>query len=268
MTVFLKIAAVLLLVAGNAFFVAAEYALVTARRTGLVELAREGNRRARIALRIIDDPSLHRHGAARDHRVLHRPRCDRRAARRALPRPCAGADRLLHPRLRRRDIPARHARRARAQGARAHEERNPRSLERAPPRGVYIVTYPLVWILQRSANPFTSMFGSSRACRSRDRGRGGDTDDGRGGRGHGRHPRGRRGDALQGLRLRGQGGARGHGPAARGGRDLHRPASAGVSRGGHRLPVHPLSGLPRLARRRARLLHVRDLFRRSTTRHR
>jgi len=55
-TVFLKIAAVLLLVAGNAFFVAAEYALVTARRTGLVELAREGNRRARIALRIMDDP--------------------------------------------------------------------------------------------------------------------------------------------------------------------------------------------------------------------
>jgi putative hemolysin len=55
-TVFLKLVAVLLLVAGNAFFVAAEYALVTARRTRLAELAGEGNRRARMALRIMDDP--------------------------------------------------------------------------------------------------------------------------------------------------------------------------------------------------------------------
>jgi putative hemolysin len=55
-TVFLEIVAVLLLVAGNAFFVAAEYALVTARRTRLLELSGEGNRRARMALRIMDDP--------------------------------------------------------------------------------------------------------------------------------------------------------------------------------------------------------------------
>jgi putative hemolysin len=55
-TVFLEMVAVLLLVAGNAFFVAAEYALVTARRSRLLELAAEGNRRARIALRIMDDP--------------------------------------------------------------------------------------------------------------------------------------------------------------------------------------------------------------------
>ena len=56
MTIFLEIVAVLLLVAGNAFFVAAEYALVTARRTRLMELAHEGNRRAKIALRIMDSP--------------------------------------------------------------------------------------------------------------------------------------------------------------------------------------------------------------------
>ena len=56
MTVFLQILAVLLLVAGNAFFVAAEYALVTARRTRLMELAHDGNRRASMALRIMDDP--------------------------------------------------------------------------------------------------------------------------------------------------------------------------------------------------------------------
>jgi putative hemolysin len=55
-TIFLEIAAVFLLVAGNAFFVAAEYALVTAKRTRLMELAHEGNGRAKIALRIMDDP--------------------------------------------------------------------------------------------------------------------------------------------------------------------------------------------------------------------
>src|SRR5919109_247631 len=48
---------VLLIVLGNAFFVAAEYALVTARRTRLTELAESGNLRARIALRIMDHPA-------------------------------------------------------------------------------------------------------------------------------------------------------------------------------------------------------------------
>jgi putative hemolysin len=47
---------VLLIVLANAFFVAAEYSLVTARRSRLNELARAGNRRARIALRIMDSP--------------------------------------------------------------------------------------------------------------------------------------------------------------------------------------------------------------------
>jgi putative hemolysin len=48
--------AVLLIVLANAFFVAAEYSLVTARRSRLNELAAAGNRRARIALRIMDSP--------------------------------------------------------------------------------------------------------------------------------------------------------------------------------------------------------------------
>jgi putative hemolysin len=52
----LRIVLVLLIVLGNAFFVAAEYALVTARRTRLKDLAEAGNRRARIALRIMDSP--------------------------------------------------------------------------------------------------------------------------------------------------------------------------------------------------------------------
>jgi putative hemolysin len=53
---FLRIVAVLLLVLGNAFFVAAEYALVTARRARLNELAERGDLRARLALRIMDSP--------------------------------------------------------------------------------------------------------------------------------------------------------------------------------------------------------------------
>jgi putative hemolysin len=53
---FLRILIVFLLVLGNAFFVAAEYALVTARRSRLGELAARGSLRARIALRIMDSP--------------------------------------------------------------------------------------------------------------------------------------------------------------------------------------------------------------------
>jgi putative hemolysin len=56
MTVLFGAAAVLLIVLANAFFVAAEYSLVTARRSRLNELAASGNRRARIALRIMDSP--------------------------------------------------------------------------------------------------------------------------------------------------------------------------------------------------------------------
>jgi len=52
----LRILLVLFLVVGNGFFVAAEYALVTARRSRLTELAGGGNRRAKVALRIMDSP--------------------------------------------------------------------------------------------------------------------------------------------------------------------------------------------------------------------
>ena len=52
----LRIVVVLLLVLGNAIFVAAEYALVTARRTRLVPLAESGSRRAAVALKLMDNP--------------------------------------------------------------------------------------------------------------------------------------------------------------------------------------------------------------------
>src|SRR5207253_9482312 len=55
-TLFLELLGVAALVFLNAFFVAGEYALVTARRTKVQELAEEGNRRARAVQRIVADP--------------------------------------------------------------------------------------------------------------------------------------------------------------------------------------------------------------------
>ena len=52
----LRIVIILLLVLGNAVFVAAEYSLVTSRHTRLEELAKRGNRRANTALRLLDEP--------------------------------------------------------------------------------------------------------------------------------------------------------------------------------------------------------------------
>src|SRR6058998_3365273 len=52
----LQLLALLGLVLLNAFFVAAEYGLVTSRRTRIMELEHEGNRRARAVLTITKDP--------------------------------------------------------------------------------------------------------------------------------------------------------------------------------------------------------------------
>ncbi|HET8528321.1 MAG TPA: hemolysin family protein [Gaiellaceae bacterium] len=56
MRLFLELVGVGVLILLNAFFVAAEYGLVTARRTRLVELRNQGNRRARAVLRITGNP--------------------------------------------------------------------------------------------------------------------------------------------------------------------------------------------------------------------
>src|SRR5690348_3037443 len=56
MTFFLELLALAGLILLNAFFVAAEYGLVTSRRTRIMELEHEGNRRARAVLRITSDP--------------------------------------------------------------------------------------------------------------------------------------------------------------------------------------------------------------------
>jgi putative hemolysin len=55
-TLFLELVGVAILIVLNAFFVAAEYGLVTARRTRIIELQHQGNRRARDVLRITSDP--------------------------------------------------------------------------------------------------------------------------------------------------------------------------------------------------------------------
>jgi putative hemolysin len=52
----LELLAVAALILLNGYFVAAEYALVTARRTRIQELAQKGDRRARAVLRIVADP--------------------------------------------------------------------------------------------------------------------------------------------------------------------------------------------------------------------
>jgi CBS domain containing-hemolysin-like protein len=55
-TILFELVGVGALILLNAFFVAAEYGLVTARRTRIVELHHQGNRRAREVLRITSDP--------------------------------------------------------------------------------------------------------------------------------------------------------------------------------------------------------------------
>jgi putative hemolysin len=52
----LRLVIVFLLVLGNAIFVAAEYALITGRRSRLEERAERGGRGAKTALRLMDDP--------------------------------------------------------------------------------------------------------------------------------------------------------------------------------------------------------------------
>ena len=56
MTLTLELIAVAAIILLNAFFVAAEYGLVTVRRTRLAELEQQGNRRARAVLKITENP--------------------------------------------------------------------------------------------------------------------------------------------------------------------------------------------------------------------
>ena len=112
------------------------------------------------------------------------------------------------------------------------------------------IAHPLVWLLQKSANVVLRAPPREARARRDDRLHArGHPPQRRRRRGRRRAPGGRGGDALQGLRLRLEGGLGGDGAAAGGGRDLGRHASRGGARGRRRLAVHALPGLPRVARR-------------------
>jgi putative hemolysin len=160
-TVFFQVLAVLLIVLANAFFVAAEYALVTARRSRLHELAAEGNRRARIALRIMDSPVrfigtvqlgitvfsilLGAVGEPIVERWLDDPLLSHTVAFVI----AFALVTYLHVTLGEL-VPK----------AIALQKNESTALWVAlPVEGFYLATYPLVWFLQTSANVFTRFFG-------------------------------------------------------------------------------------------------------------
>jgi putative hemolysin len=155
-----RIVLVLLIVLGNAFFVAAEYALVTARRSRLGELAASGSLRARIALRIMDSPvrfigtvqlgitafsiAL---GAIGEPLVEHF--LDPVLATGVAFVFAFAIVTYLHVTLGEL-VPK----------AIALTKNESTALWVAlPVEGFYIVTYPIVWFLQASANAFTRLFG-------------------------------------------------------------------------------------------------------------
>jgi putative hemolysin len=160
-TIFLQILAVLLLVLGNAFFVAAEYALVTARRTRLAELALQGSMRARLALRIMDSPvrfigtvQLGITGFSIALGAVGEPIVEHWIDDPLLSTGVAfliafAVVTYLHVTLGEL-VPK----------AIALTKNESTALWVALPiEAVYVVTYPLVWFLQQSSNAFTRLFG-------------------------------------------------------------------------------------------------------------
>jgi putative hemolysin len=160
-TVPFQILAVLLLVLGNAFFVAAEYALVTAKRSRLTELAEQGSLRARIALRIMDSPvrfigtvQLGITGFSIALGAVGEPLVERWIDDPLLSHSMAFVIAFafvtyLHVTLGEL-VPK----------AIALTKNESTALWVAlPVEAVFLVTYPLVWFLQESANLFTRLFG-------------------------------------------------------------------------------------------------------------
>jgi putative hemolysin len=160
-TIFLQITVVLVLVLGNAFFVAAEYALVTARRSRLGELAESGSLRARLALRIMDSPvrfigtvQLGITGFSIALGAVGEPIVEHWIDDPLLSTGVAfllafAFVTYLHVTIGEL-VPK----------AIALTKNESTALWVALPiEAVYVVTYPLVWFLQQSANAFTRLFG-------------------------------------------------------------------------------------------------------------
>src|SRR5687767_5466991 len=150
-----------MLVLGNAFFVAAEYALVTARRSRLNELAEHGSVRARLALRIMDSPvrfigtvQLGITGFSIALGAVGEPIVEHWLDDPILSTGVAfllafAFVTYLHVTLGEL-VPK----------AIALTKNESTALWVALPiEAVYIVSYPLVWFLQQSANAFTRLFG-------------------------------------------------------------------------------------------------------------
>jgi putative hemolysin len=157
---FLRIILVLLLVLGNAFFVAAEYALVTARRTRLRELADAGSLRARIALRIMDSP-------VRFIGTVQLGITAFSIALGAIGEPLV--EHFLNPVLATgvafliafAVVTYLHVTLGELVPKAIALTKNERTAlwVALPVEAFYVVTYPVVWVLQSSANAFTRLFG-------------------------------------------------------------------------------------------------------------
>src|ERR671927_423065 len=83
MSLLFEILAVAALILLNAFFVAAEYGLVTSRRTRIEELSHEGNRRERRVLDVVSDRPRRRAGLLAPHLLPRRHRRARAEGHRA-----------------------------------------------------------------------------------------------------------------------------------------------------------------------------------------
>jgi putative hemolysin len=160
-TIFLQIAVVLMLVLGNAFFVAAEYALVTARRSRLTELAEHGSLRARLALRIMDSPvrfigtvQLGITGFSIALGAVGEPIVEHWLDDPIL---STGVAFLLAFAF----VTYMHVTLGELVPKAIALTKNESTAlwVSLPIEAVYVVTYPLVWFLQQSANAFTRLFG-------------------------------------------------------------------------------------------------------------
>jgi putative hemolysin len=156
----LRAVLVLLLVLGNAFFVAAEYALVTARRTRLSELAEQGSLRASIALRIMDHP-------ARFIGTVQLGITAFSIALGAIGEPLV--EHFLDPVLATgvafviafAIVTYLHVTLGELVPKAIALTKNEKTAlwVALPVEGFYVATYPLVWLLQTSSNMFTRLFG-------------------------------------------------------------------------------------------------------------
>ena len=195
--------------------------------------------------------AFHRHRPAWHHGVLDPPRCRRRADRRQLDRRAPVARRRLRRRVCVHHVPPRDPGRARAEGDRPRPQGGDSALGGAADRGRlhHLVPDRVVLPGVRECHDEARGHPAGAGRDHRALGRGDPHD--RRSCGGDRGDRGRRaGDALQGVRLRRQGGVRRHGAAARGRGALDRPAARGMSRRRDGSSVHALPRLSRLARHR------------------